>query len=256
MKKVKKRKLKIKFLIILLLVILVLFIGLFIFYKMLANKNVYYKVDSRVKIAEKTKIEDSNTVGWIRVQGTNIDYPIIEETDGAYYSGIDYIWRANVYVPNENRVAIYGHNILNVSSSPLINASGHKRFEPLMGFVYEDFAKENLYIQYTHDGKDYLYKIYAVSFLYANEENGKSINDSNEIEKYIKNARDNSIYDYDVDVNSDDNLISLITCTRYFGLNGKTTFRVDAREVRKNENIKSYSVEINQNYDIIKQDRR
>ena len=33
-------------------------------------------------------------------------------------------------------------------------------------------------------------------------------------------------------------------------------YPLDDFSVRKNENIKSYSVEINQNYDIIKQDRR
>ena len=60
------------------------------------------------------------------------------------------------------------------------------------------------------------------------------------------------IYNYDIDVNSKDKIISLITCTRYFGLYGKTQFRVDARMVRENEKIVKYKIETNQNYDIIK----
>ena len=72
-------------------------------------------------------------------------------------------------------------------------------------------------------------------------------------DNYIKEAKEDSIYDYDVDVNSSDEIISLITCTRYFGLNGKTQFRVDARKLRENEKIEKYSVSTNQNYDELNQ---
>ena len=57
----------------------------------------------------------------------------------------------------------------------------------------------------------------------------------------LRETKKNSLYDFDAEVDSSDHLISLITCTRYFGLNGKTQFRIDAREVRKNEKIKKYS---------------
>lgn len=43
---------------------------------------------------------------------------------------------------------------------------------------------------------------------------------------YIRETKKNSLYDFDVEVDSSDHLISLITCTRYFGLNGKTQFRI------------------------------
>ena len=99
---------------------------------------------------------------------------------------------------------------------------------------------------------DHLYKIYAINFYYSDEEEGYGITDDNLVKSYIKNAKNNSLYDFDVDVDSSDHLISLITCTRYFGLNGKTQFRVDAREVRTGEKIKKYTVYSNKNYDIIK----
>jgi sortase B len=236
---------------IIIALILILIIIILIFTIFIKNQNNYYNPSSRVSYLKYT-IEDAETVGWIQVQGTTIDYPVIRETNNAYTSGIDYLWQVNTYSAGENREAIYGHNILNVSSNPIINGEGHTRFEPLMAFVYYDFAKENLYINYTYDGEDHLYKIYAVTFVSTSDESGESFTDDNLIKSYIKKAKEESIYDYDVDVDSTDHLISLITCTRYFGLNGKTQFRVDAREVRKNENIDKYSVETNQNYDIIK----
>lgn len=219
--------------------------------------NPYCTFESRLEEIEKYTIADAKTVGWIQVQGTNINYPVIEETQEAYASGLDYLWRVNSYKEGENRTAIYGHNILNVSNHPLINDKEHTRFEPLMGFVYEDFAQKNLYIQYTHDGEDAIYKIYAVTFLYSTEDFGSSYSydDKDTLDYYIKRAKELSIYDYDVDVNPTDELISLITCTRYFGTMGKTQFRVDARKIRKNENIQKYSVETNENYAIIKDSR-
>ncbi len=238
-------------LIIVIILFLVLISGSF-FYCFSKKNQKYYQPDSRIELASNYKIEDSTTIGWIQVQGTNIDYPVIKETYNAYTSGIDYLWQPNVYNDGENREVIYGHNILNVSNKPLINANGHTRFEPLMAFVYEDFAKKNLYIQYTHNGKDYLYKIYAVGFVSTADEQGYGMNDKQNIKNYIYEAKKNSLYNYDVDVNEDDRLISLVTCTRYFGLSGKTQFRVDAREVRKNEKIKKYSVYTTKNYDIIK----
>lgn len=248
MKSFKFQKKKLLIGISILIIFLILLITLLIFSK----KEEYYQPDSRIYLAENYTIEDAKTVGWIQVQGTNIDYPVIKETQDAYTSGIDYLWQPNVYKTGENREVIYGHNILNVSNQPIINGEGHTRFEPLMGFVYEDFAKENLYIQYTYNGEDRLYKIYAISFVSTSDEQGYSIADEIEIERYIRQAKEESIYDYDVDVDSSDHIISLITCTRYFGLYGKTQFRIDAREVRKNENIEKYPIYTNENYDIMK----
>lgn len=252
-----KRNIRIRLVVFILIVLLLLMLvigGILIYSKY--NRSIDLNFESRIQSVREYKVADAKTVGWIQVMGTNIDYPVIQETNSAYDSGIDYLWQTSSYKIGENREAIYGHNILNVSNTPLINAEGHTRFENLMGFVYEDFAKENLYIQYTHDKVDYIYKIYAVSFLSLYEEHGSSMSDDDEVEEYIEKARKISLYDYDIEVDSGDELISLITCTRYFGINGKTQFRVDARRVRKNENTSKYGVQSNDNYDIIIQDRR
>lgn len=247
--KINKKKM-IKNLILLLLPILIICFSCFVIKNMM-NKN-YYTVHSRVKqIAEKST-DDAKVLGWIQVQGTNIDYPIINYDD-IHKVNYEYLWLASQYFEGENRKVIYGHNILNVSNTPLVNEKSHTKFEPLMGFVYDDFAKKNLYINYTYNGEDYVYKIYAVSFQSIDDEIGQSYLNGDMTNNYIKETKEDSIYDYDVDVNSSDELISLITCTRYFGLNGKTQFRVDARKLRENEKIEKYSVSTNQNYDELNQ---
>lgn len=247
-----KSKNKLIVLFIIIVVLIVCFILFFIKNKSDSNKEYipYYVPQSRIDNMEITKVANAVTLGWIQVQGTTIDYPVIKETNEAYSSGEDYIWRISSYITGENREAIFGHNIRNVSNKPLINDPKHVRFETLMNFVYYDFAKENLYINYTYDGVDHLYKIYAVGFV--DFDDGSSYTEASEVDKYIAEAKKNSLYKYKVDVNSDDHIISLITCTRYFGIDGKLNFRVDAREVRKDEKITKYSVETTKNYDIIK----
>ncbi len=236
---------------LLLILAVIGFVIIYVSNQKMGSTFVKYAIDSRVEQVSDTKVANVNSVGWIRVQGTNIDYPIIYETPQAYRSGIDYTWVAHRPGEGENRLAIYGHNIQNVSSEPLIADENHVRFEQLMSFVYYDFAKDNLYIQYTHDGKDELYLIYAVGFVEDNEK-GDTTTSLSETQNYIQTAIDNSLYRYNIEVNEQDTLISLITCTRYFGLEGRTQFRIDARKLRENEEVEKYAVQTTANYDIIK----
>lgn len=212
----------------------------------------YYSIESRISKIKDTKIADSPAIGWVRVQGTNIDTPMVIRTDEVEESvGYNYLWLSEYYFENENRKVIYGHNIRNVSAYPEVGNTEHIKFEQLVSFAYYDFAKENLYIQFSDGDDEALYKIYAVTFNNLGDEYGQSYKKEN-LDNYIKEVKYNSIYNYDVDVTKDDELISLITCTRYFGKYEKTQFKVDARRVRENEKINKYSVESNSNYDIIK----
>lgn len=247
----KKVKMKTLIMMVVLLMILILVVGGI--YLLLPKKSNYvpFEVVERTSKVDATKIAESPAVGWIRVQGTNVDYPIIYETPNAYRSGEDYTWVAHRPGKGENRLAIYGHNVQNVSSEPIIGDPNHVRFEQLMGFVYYDFAKNNLYIQYTHNGVDEVYKIYAVGFVDDNEQ-GDTTESAEEVKEYIASAKENSLYKYDIDVNENDTILSLITCTRYFGKSERMQFRIDARKVREGENYEKYSVQTTKNYDIIK----
>lgn len=254
--KTKKKRNKKNSIIILGIVVIVLLAVAIVVFAFGTNKNQkndteYYHPESRYEKAAATIIEGTETKGWIMVQGTNIDYPVVEEKE--VINGVkEYAWLSDNYIEGENRMSIFAHNIRNVSSKPLISDPEHERFEQLMSFVYEDFAKENLYIQYSHDNQDDLYKIYAVGFY--DGDYGLSYHhrvQKERIDNHIKESKKTSIYDYDVDVNTNDELLSLITCTRFFGADELTVFRIDARKVREDEKIEKYSVQTNKNYDIL-----
>ncbi len=73
------------------------------------------------------------------------------------------------------------------------------------------------------------------------------------LKKAISLAQKKSIYDYKVDVDENDNIMSLVTCTRFFGVDSETqTFVVAAREVRPDEDMKEYGVTTNEKYKVVK----
>lgn len=231
---------------------------MFVFNK--SRFNQIYNIDSRVESVKDEKKKDHGdyqTIGWLRVQGTNIDTPIIGYNKLDEEVKVDkdnYLWNIINEKRLYNKVNIMGHNILNLSSTPRIGDSNFSRFDELMYFVYLDFVEDNKYIQYTIDGKDYIYKIFAVYFDY--QYNLNQYHEGNyskkELTKYLNDIKKMSIYDFDVDVNGDDKIISLITCTRLFGVDSNQDLIVSARLVHENERFTNYKVTGNDNYKKIK----
>lgn len=220
-------------------------------FSILVSFKTYYKVESRVSdvaLAQDNKKDTRyQTSGWLKVQGTNLDLPVLTGIDDNTDYPVEmkkYVWNINGDGKFHNKIDIMGHNIFNLSSSPKLYSDDFYRFEELMSFVYYDFAKENKYIQLTIDGKDYLYKIFSVDFLDAVDvDSFPSGNyEKSDLKYQIDLFKEHSLYNYDVDVNENDNLISLITCTRFFGNDRYIDFLVNGRLVRKNESVHNYSV--------------
>lgn len=213
-------------------------------------------VESRVNELEKFTKEKDNpkAVAWLKVPGTDIDYPVLSEYDGIkYQSGdIQYLWANGNLEKNNEIYYIMGHNVMNLSKNPLIREKTHVRFEQLMSFTYLDFAKENEYIQLTIDGEDYLFKIFSVSYPKTYETKTDNISEMTKEYKQeqIDTYKEESIFNYDVDVTTDDKIISLITCTRMFGR--ETDFQVAGRMVRKGESTRNYKVTESKKFDEVK----
>lgn len=211
-----------------------------------------YKMENRNKEIEKAKkkYKDENIVGWIRVQGTDIDYPIItksESMDASFVDNLEYSW-VNVEPKKvTNYLMVLGHNIRNVSSNPVIGSKDMKQFEQLMSYIYYDFNEDNKYIQFTIDGKEYLYQIFAVA-LVNSEELDYDVNSysKSKLKKYIQNAKEESYFDYDVEVDENDKIISLVTCTRFEGRLDRD-FKIDAKLINSRKGY-NYKVSKKDNY--------
>ena len=161
------------------------------------------------------------------------DYPVTMEK---------YAWSLSDKKKYYNFMAIFGHNLMNLGV-PKKSDSSFKRFEELMSFIYEDFAKEHKYFQYTINGKTYVYKIFSVDIDYASTiyEFPKHGASKNEMKSLIKEFKDNSIYKYNVDVNEDDDILVLTTCTRLFAEEGYYDMLVAGKRIESNEKATDYS---------------
>lgn len=221
------------------------------------NEKDYYQIETRKDKVSQTEIgteSDFETIGWLRVQGTSLDMPIVYSSNRSTQFPVElgsFVWSLNKDKKFHNNIYIMGHNIFNLSSTPKKSAKTFQRFEELMAFIYYDFAKDNKYIQLTLDGKEYLYKIFSVGFLKQAdvldlEYEGDLDND--DMKYYLGLIQDNNIYDYDIDVNENDKIISLVTCTRFFGPNSDYEFFVNGRLLRDGEEVSNYNVKKSKNY--------
>ncbi len=225
--------------------------------RIIKNNTGYYKIDSRVaELKNEKPIEDTGfkTIAWLKIQGTDIDLPIVysEERYEEFPVQLEsFGWARRNFDKSSNYYDITGHNIFNLSSTPKIKSDMFNRFEQLMAFVYYDFAKNNEYVQLTIDDEDYIYKIFSVSFISKGVTSffpNKSDASTDDINKLIKVFKDSSLYEYDVDVNTSDKIISLSTCTRFYGIDGNVEFYVAGRLIREDEKINHYKVSKKENY--------
>lgn len=226
------------------IVLFLLIIGIVLIFSLKKDNTISLNFEERIKTMNEFETNALKR-GWIQVQGTNIDLPVLSATD--YISDDDdyqYSWLSGNYIAGQNRKVIVGHNVLNVSNKPISDMTDLQDFEGLMAFTYYDFAKKNLYIQYTDfkTQKETLYLIYAIGFYDYGYDRGEGISDEETTQKYIDRVRKNSIYNYDIDVNGKDTIITVKTCTRFFGSGEKQQFFIDAREIRSDEEITKYKV--------------
>ena len=228
-------------------------------YKMLdinKNKKVYEKINRTKQLQQAEKqFSKEAVVGWLTIYDADIDVPIVTNKKNKELTlydigSLDYGWVINDNNKYTNKIGITGHNIMNLSSIPIRNDKSLTKFENLMSYVYEDFAREHEYLQYTVDGKTHYYKIFSVFFSNADRYFGTKELTNNQMKHVINDYKKASIYDYDVDLDKTDNIICLATCSRFFGAQTyEKTFVVVGRELRNNEKkMVEYKMETNDNY--------
>lgn len=249
----KRKNIKKKFIC---LIIIILVIALFLYFLNIRSKYSDFKIIDKTDEINEVKKKGDTVVGWLNVEGTNIDLPIIQDIDTINIPDrdYDYAWIYSIPGNDSNHLNFASHNVRNVSRNPIVGDNTMTGFEQLMSFIYPSFTAKNQYIAYTDKyGGTSLYKIYAVSLTkHSQDVSYKNIYTDEEQKEYIKQTKSESMYDMDVDVTYKDKLISLLTCTRFYGSGDSYTFKVDARKLRDNEKQELVKVKTNDNYTKIK----
>lgn len=214
---------KILLLISLVLILFISYINVFYFnkFKLLLNEDdIILKEEVKIEIIDnndnKEKIEYNyieNQVGFIKIDGTNIDSKVMQYTDNDYFLTHDengnYSIFGSIYMDYRNnvddqKILIFGHNTKNVKTSP---------FKELEKYGNEDFYKKNSIIDLELYGVKYQYKIFSV--IVNTDKNNKHMKlyfKNDDWINHLKWLKDDSIYDTNVDVNPQDYVITLQTC--------------------------------------------
>lgn len=181
------------------------------------SKNTYEKVrevknNSNNFSEELIKINEDYKM-WLEVPNTNIDYPVVQGEDNDFYlnhdfnkekssSGAIFIDYKN-NIDKDKNIIIYGHNMKNKSM-----------FQNLMKFKDEEFWKENNKIILTIDGKTYEYEIFSSYISNAKDIDLKTnFENDDEYLKYIDDIKKKSIFHRDMNIKSNDRIITLSTCS-------------------------------------------
>lgn len=169
---------------------------------------------------------NSDFIGWIKIDETNISYPVMQSKnepnfylkhafDKSYSDyGCPYI-QENCAVGGSDNLVIYGHHMKNGSM-----------FSDLENYKNEDFYKEHKTISFDTLFERSEYEIVAVFKTVAYSEEGfryyhfVSAESAEDFDSYIAKCKELGFYDTGVNVEYGDKLITLSTC-EYSQNNGR-----------------------------------
>ncbi len=210
--------------------------------------------------------KNSDVKAWLKVSGTNIDYPVLQSPNGnnTYYEalGIDKKYSKNGVIWASSSVnfgdsstltqnnCIFGHNWTNSWRYAYANRAKDIMFAQLVPFKRLDFAQQNQKIYYSTEYEDMTFQIFAVFICNANDlDYVSSTFTAKQFSNLIAEARSLSFFDYDIPVTTDDKLISLSTCIDAYYINGvrQTNQRlvVMGKLVKGNDAAKNVTVTTN-----------
>lgn len=161
---------------------------------------------------------NNDVVGWLNVPNTTVDYPVVQANNNSYYL------RRNLYKEKDRNgwifldyrnsntskldrnTIIYGHTMYNssVMFGTLHNATKKSWYT----------NKDNQIITYNTIYADMKFQIFSIYKLPTTTDYLVTQFDSNEeYLDFIKLIKDRSIYNFEVDLNENDKILTLSTCS-------------------------------------------
>ncbi len=209
------------------------------------NKSMYENIDNTINETQKDivskertinmqkvinlKSENKDIIGWIQIENTLIDYPLLQTTDNSYYLTHNYKKEKSKYgsiyaknkcniQDNTSNIIIYGHNMKDA-----------QMFNTLLKYEDINFYNEHKIIKIATEQKENKYEIVSVfksRIFYQDEQNVFRYYNYTEFENeekyntFIEECKKIQLYDTEVSAKYGEQLITLITC-EYSQENGR-----------------------------------
>ncbi|SDC40056.1 sortase B [Terribacillus halophilus] len=156
---------------------------------------------------------NQDMIGWIRIEDTPINYPILQASDNDYYLDRNYKEEqadaGSIFMDYRNdledmsaNTVVYGHRM-----------KDNSMFGSLKKYGDESFYQAHRYIQFDTIYGSYKAEIFAVyqtdtDFNYIQTD----FTDASDYENLIQEIQEKAIYRTDVKVDADDRILTLSTC--------------------------------------------
>lgn len=199
------------------------------------------------KAAEFKASTNDDTVGWVSLPNTNVDYPVVFKAgveNYAYYESLGYdkqyskdgvIWADYecTFPELSQNTVLYGHNWYNIyTPRTLQNAqSNDLMFSLVMSYHYTDFAQQNPFIYFSTTDQDYVFQVFAAFYTDLSFGYNFANMTQEQAQQVIAEAKAKSRQNYNVSVTSEDKILTLSTCTRMYGNTNNQRFVVMAKMV-------------------------
>lgn len=158
---------------------------------------------------------NKDTIGWLTVNNTRIDYPVVQAKDNDYYLRRDYYqnknrhgwifmdYRNNPDELNENTI-IYGHNLANQTMF------GTLRYA-LNSYWYKKSANQIITFNTPNENMKFqIFSIYTIPT--TNDYLDITFPTTDAYQSYIDLVKGRSIYDFNIEVTTGDKILTLSTC--------------------------------------------
>ena len=180
------------------------------------------------------KEQNDETVAWIKVNNTNIEYPIVKTSNNSYYlthsfdksynlAGWPFADYKNKFDGTDKNIVMYGHNRTDGSM-----------FATLKGILSPEWYnnEENRNIIFNTENENGIYEVFSV-YQIENEEYyiQTEFKTEDKFEKFIETIKKRSVKDFGVEVTSKDSILTLSTCAN----NNKYRVVLHAKKVLKEE---------------------
>ena len=170
--------------------------------------------ESKIDFA-KLREKNKEIVGYLKVNGTNINYVVVKGKDNNYYLNhnlykeysvfgsifMDYRDKLN---DADKNIIIYGHNTKDGSM-----------FGSLKNILTKEWyeKEDNHVIELVLENKTLVYQVFSTYSIKAEDYYiSTNFKNNNEFSKFVKKLKNRSKYNYDVDVTGEDNILTLSTC--------------------------------------------
>lgn len=184
---------------------------------------------------------NQDLVGWVKIDNTNLDVQVVQSSDNDYYLNRDFYRKTSRYgcpyldFKNDpqyldDNTVIYGHHMTDG-----LMFSNLDKYKTLEGY------KESPIIEYSTLYETYYFKVFAAFISNAKvvDDNGNFFNfivtdfvTDEKFSGFVDEVEKRSIFKTDVNVQPDDKLITLVTCSYEFD---SARLVVMGRLLRENE---------------------